>query len=638
MSAPLNKRPMQTKPSDAVAGPTAPVAVDRAGGARYVPTSPRVSAVQRVVSPCMYEERATDGKRAYWLWKCDRTKLPNVKKCALHRVQDEKMEVVPINCIQEYVKVLNGFQVDKQTESDPVTGASITSQTIYPEVDIYGATRLGRHAGPAIPYSEAPRVDLQSLADIPPREGIREAQFRRFTESDVGGGETKRGGAAPKQGGSAAVKPKRGGRERKALKGGSAPTAKGGAAEGGAVHLPSRSALRREKFKLTDQDLDEMELGAPAGFMRQPAEWTDPLNGLPILDGKSGNIEFYAYDDNYGSARNVGALQNGFDFSFRYLPYTYMTNSEYLEWLVTLQYDMRSKYPDFMLANATYDPALDSIATVETSILVALGRLETAKKYFNRQELFKGAEKFKNVMHKYLRRYAFAERTPAWYSPLSERYLAGSVTAPLYDGEKTAMEKIRGLNDIIGGRANRGNGLEDPNAENVGIKIPLKYRRLGGEDGAGPSDVAPEDNQIMAVIEDAFLTMLARLQYDHGYAVNVNNGILAPFVGTKVLNFENVSQPNENGLMNMQQRRFLTRELVRYFETFSLENVPEIFISLPGLRKEQAKALGLALPPAAINKYATEWRAESSTSFPTQLAPARTQIYLGSPRVTEYIS
>ncbi len=625
---------MQTKPSDAAAGPTAPVAVDRAGGTRYVPTSPRVSAVQRIVSPCMYKERATDGERAYWLWKCDRTKLPNVKKCELNRVQDEKMEVVPINCIQEYVKVLKGFDVDKQTESDPVTGASITSQTIYPEVDIYGATRLGRHAGPAIPYQEAPRVALDTLADIPPRQGKREAQFRRFgDESDVGGAETKSGGAAPKKGG--AVKKGR-------KKGGSSPAAKGGAVEGGAVHLPSRSALRREKFKLTDQDLDELELGAPPGFMRQPAEWADPLNGLPKLDGTNGNIAFYAYDDNYGSARNVGALQNGFDFSFRYLPYTYMTNSEYLEWLVTLQYDMRSKYPDFMLANATYDPALDSIATVETSILVALGRLETAKKYFNRQELFKGAEKFQNVMHKYLRRYAFAERTPAWYSPLSERYLAGSMNAPLYDGEDVAMEKIRGLNDLIGARANRGDGLEDPNAENVGIRIPLKYRRLGGEDGAGPSDVAPEDNQIMAVIEDAFLTMLARLQYDHGYAVNVNNVILAPFVGTKVLNVstngENISVPNQDGLMNMAQRRFLTRELVRYFETFSLENAPEIFIPLPGLRKEQAKALGLALPPSAINKYATEWRSESSTSFPSQLAPARTQIYLGSPRVTEYIS
>jgi len=531
----------------------------------YVPTVPLVSAVKNVSTPCAYERKVVNGKDAYWSWNCQRATnasglLDGVKKCTLHRVQDKRTELVPVNCLQEYVNVLKGFEVDRVITTDSETNESVVRQTVTPQVDVYGTMKREAAVGKGVAYKRLTRVDSKGL-EVPDPMDATDASFKKSDEllsRALGGSSKKKGGASGPE-------------------------------------LPNVAALRRKEFQLNDQDITEMQLALPSNMMEQPNSW----KSLPPLD-EDDKIAFYSYDDSYGVVRN-NARQNGFPFSFRYLPYTYMTEKSYLEWLVTLQYKMRSEFPDYMLS--TYDPVLDTIATVETSIMVALGRLESVGQFFDRKELFEGADEHKGVMHKYLLRYAMTPPTDTWYSPLSMRYTAVPTdVTKAYPDESEMLNNLKALYRSINTKANNGDGLK---LQGDGVRLGLNYRQI---ENLSESD-AWKDADVVAVVEDELLSMLARLQFVIGYAVNLKaSAILSATLTTPIV----------DALLKREQRRFLSKELIQYLETFSLEpeDTAEMFIRLSNLRKLEAEAQGVALPGGDVSSYVPNWNAADGAQYP----------------------
>lgn len=574
-------KPAKTKTKPTAKPTAAPTA--RKAGTQYVPTIPRVSEVRRSTTPCMYERKVQKGE-GYWAWRKERTDQAGVVKAQLVRVEKDQQTLVPIQCLQEYVNVLQGFDVQK-TEEDDGKGNKIVRQTITPEVQVYGTVTPQGPAGPPIPYRDLPKfTDSYPAPPMPPPQ--QDLPFAVVgtspaTGHDLGGG-AKAGGTA--------------GAAR-------AQARTGAAAQGGAMVLPRRSEVRNSQFYLTNQDIEDITTGVPADMMQKPAAWANinpPAN--------PGEIAFYTFDDSYGVA-STRRQQNGFPFSFKYLPFAYMTNQAYLEWLVSLDYKMRAEFPDEH--SHVYDPLLDTIATVETAILVTLGKLEAKGQYFNRRDLFEGKEPFREVMHRYLRVYAFTPPQNTWYSPLSGRYIQlPQPPAPFPADEMAALDGLKALHDGVIMAALTGkpdSGLPE------GFRVPLKYRGFGtagllNTPGGGPTAVMPStftasEARTVGVVEDELLSMLARLQYINGFAINTGGdtpvdiaGIVRNLLGTKV-------------------RRFLSREMVRYLEMFNLDE-RDVLHRLPGLRMREAAERGLVLPKSAMSQYGAGWQAATRAALP----------------------
>jgi hypothetical protein len=557
---------------------------------QYVPTIPRVSEVRRSTTPCMYERKVQKGE-GYWAWTCNRTDQPGVKKCDLVRVEDQKQTLVPIQCLQEYVNVLKGFEVQK-TSKEGADGKTTVTQTITPEVQVYGTVTPKGPTGRPIPYRDLPKYSEQYPAPAP--QFPNNSQYismngvsSQALDRDLGGG-GRAAGAAPT----------------------AAAASRSGAAasRGGAMSLPSRTNVRDKQFYLTNQDIEDITTGVPSDMIPKPATWA---NINPPEDPNQ--ISFYTYDDSYGSA-STSRLQNGFPFSSNYLPFAYMTNQAYLEWLVSLDYKMRAEFSDEH--THVYDPLLDTIATVETAILVTLGRLEAKRQYFNRPDLFEGKEPFKAVMHRYLRVFAFTPPQNEWYSPLSGRYIAlpekdKGVFPP---SEEAALNTLQLLNDLVVRTALAGSpasGISE------GFRIPLKYRTFFGNrvnQVANTTLLDPrwsqEDKRVVGIAEDEVLSTLARLQFIHGYAINLNGN-------------EDLKNTSD-ALLKPEHRRYLSRELVRYLDMFSLEDGQPALHRLPGLRMKAAAERGFVMPKSAMSEYGSDWSSAANAALPgASQAPRR---------------
>ena len=113
--------------------------VTYSGTQRYLPTMPQISSVQRSTQPCLFEHRIQKGP-GFWKWKCARTTQPGVKKCNLVRVEKDQSRLVPINCAQDVVNVLKGYDVNRTTTTLP-SGQKITQQFVTPEVAVIGNVR-----------------------------------------------------------------------------------------------------------------------------------------------------------------------------------------------------------------------------------------------------------------------------------------------------------------------------------------------------------------------------------------------------------------------------------------------------------------------------------------------------------------
>jgi len=226
---------------------------------------------------------------------------------------------------------------------------------------------------------------------------------------------------------------------------------------------------------------------------------------------------------------------SGFKFSFRHLPFAYETRHLYLEWLVSISYQLLREYPQYH--HHTYNPLVDTIAVIESYILVTLGRLEAADHLINRREIFRGAEEFVEYMHPVIKEYAFRPPSRIWDSPLSPRYLDDA------KGEEAiAIGNLRTL---------------------MGHASAVKMVAVG------EPRIQVKDAYLMAVVEDTFMALLARLQYLHNRAINTSR------VGHQIV--EEFRRSN--------QRRFLTKELYNYLDTFQLGHLTELFPIIIKIKK-----------------------------------------------------
>ena len=520
----------------------------------YVPTVPQVLQSQRVETPCLFAENVTEGKQGRWQWDCNRTRVPGVKKCDLKRIESQTKRIVPMKCVNEYVNVVKGYDVNKKVITDDVTNNSVVQQQVIPNVErLATQTRVERSNLPSVPYVDMQRTDAMGNP-LPMSSGrmIMENRSRPFTDLNGGNSNIKNAGSQNQ-----------------------VNINKDAGREAGDVTLPNARTVRHKEFQLTDQDLPS--LMAPSlsdDYMPIPKEWEtlDPLEN-------SDTISFYAVDD-YGSVR-IAARQFGFEFPPQYLPFSHTEGiyKEYLQWLVSLDFNMRVEFPAYH--KHVYDVVFDTIATCETYILATLGRLEAPGplgKYFDRRDLFEGASRFESIMNPVLKVYAFTPPVEIWTSPLPMRYLAVpdvDNVAGYRASEATALQQLRALNNTIGRAANDGS-LKDK--EGQGLVLGLKYRTL--------NEAMNNDYEIVGIVEDELLSMLARLQYVHGYVINSN----APV-------FKGVTDI----LLDLGVRKYLIQGVtVKYLSSFLFESsYPDPFYRVPGLRKRQmseaAKALSSSL-------------------------------------------
>jgi len=429
--------------------------------------------------------------------------------------------------------VVKGYDVQKTTTVNP-NGQTITRQLITPDVAVSGNVRKLGPAGPGIPIrmsqEQQDAVNAMRAAQGPYGQLLNEQGDKTIMFGGRGAGAKKIAGQAT-----------------------SAKVVGGEKNVGGQIRLPSRSEARKRSTRFGPEDIQNFELNSIPGMVRQPDSWAD----LPPAN--PGEISFYTYDDSYGTT-NTRHRNYGMSFSFRYLPYDYMTQQRYLEWLVSLSYKLRHEWPQFHSHN--YDPSKDTIATTESFILVTLGRLEAANKFFKRSEMFYGASEFRNVLHPILAEYSFKAPQKAWYSPLINRYTdgAGDVEARAIDDVEAFGRQLLTL-------------MRDQ------LKIEMTWM------------LNDADTQVMALVEDYVLSLLARLQYIHGYVVNTYASPIDAIVRSLL------------SIGSQGERRFLDKEFARYIELFQLDDEPEKQLHyLALLRLRQAKDNGLVLPkPLQIN-------------------------------------
>jgi hypothetical protein len=115
----------------------------------------------------------------------------------------------------------------------------------------------------------------------------------------------------------------------------------------------------------------------------------------------------------------------------------------------------------------------------------------------------------------------------------------------------------------------------------------------------------------MAIVEDVFLAYLARLQFLHGYALNtysdaiLASGTITFIVGAPLSIRAATQQLLASAPEAAAQRRYLSKELIRYLELFQLSDEDQPLHYLPELRKRQAQQMGLVLPSTRMAPLAT---------------------------------
>jgi hypothetical protein len=243
--------------------------------------------------------------------------------------------------------------------------------------------------------------------------------------------------------------------------------------------------------------------------------------------------------------------------------------------------------------------------------------LEADDKYFSRKELFSGAAEFRNVMHPILAVYAFRPPQREWFSPLSARYLDGAEGS-----ERDAIDNVERLTRAV---------------------VSLMASSLKLDETI---TVNAKDAQVMAIMEDTLLALLARLQFEQGYVLNTFYTGLIPILnffgpdGTIMATSDtSMSALIPNGLLTTGaagQRRFLLKETARYIELFQMDDeADKPFHYLAGLRLRQAQEQGLVLPKTILPTGALTTAPMTVGSLPIvttpQIMPDQYQTVMAAP-------
>jgi len=550
----------------------------------YIPKVPYISVDPKVeTKDCGYKTKFVQDKELPQFGVfCKRTSVPGVQQCETKSLPPGKQTVVGVTCKNTSTQVLDGVHVDKVIYRDDETNQEVVTQVVRPVTSTIHSSHTKVERDTNIPYQpltlkDANRNVIKTESKIPGNS------FTFLQKPSAGSSSSKK-----------VVQSK-----LNLKKGGSSESPVGGAVnQGGAVSisringqsvavLPGQDEVRRMNFKMNERDVEEALL--PEHTIPLPKKVKD------LQDAQKDPLTWYRAElDGYGVSKAL-SRRSGFDFSFRYLPHEYCYGAgledakAYLEWLVSVQYKLRAEFPDFMLS--TYDIVVDTIATLETSILVCFGRMELKNQYFDRMKILEGARRFEKLMNKYLAYYALKEKAFTWVSPLNPRYKdLDSTPEKNYPKEDETIRLLNELNDALSSAAN---GEDSPvsdikriekqiDGQTVYVSLDVAYRQSNQFPKNDSNKF--DDSKVMAVVEDNFLSFLARLQFRAGYAFNTNN-------------------PTVNILMDRDHSRFLSRvDTIRYFETFyALQDEDEqnsSFIRLTEIRKQQAKQNGFSLQSA----------------------------------------
>jgi hypothetical protein len=581
--------------ADLASGPaSAPASGPYNYGMRYITPSPilRSTATRNNV---MYEQRYEAGP-SYFTTICERTDKPGVNSCRVERVATQGHGVlVPRTYETREFEVLKGFDVNRRDISLP-DGRVIHQQEVRPDVSVFGSVR--RVGAPGRP------VPVRLTAEQEAAYNARASALPPYTASYPNEGLTMFGGRAggeprgvtPRQAGA--------GPSRKALAGGPpmpAATAAGAVAQVGGqyIRMPRRSQALRADVKFGPEDIQNFELASLPGVVKQPLEMQD-LDDLP----EDGKIRYYSLDKSYGTV-NTYNRDYGYRFADRYLPYALLRDNmlSYLEWLVSLSLRLRHQWPEFHTHN--FDPVQDTVATMESYVIVTFGRLGNAKPtpiFFDRFDFLKGAEEHRRVMSDALRVFAFKPKQVLWDSELSDRYKGGAA------------------------------GVEQAAIDNVELMARLAVQVLKDSENVTESiSISFDDAQIMAIMEDTLMSLLARMQYFYGFTLNTANDMPTTVSGlygasereflSPIVSIAGLTRSLLSSDANAGQRRFTSRgpgEFARYLEAFQQLDPSEGRLHYcPQLRLRLAQAMNIPLPRIDVSE------AVLRAPIPAQLALVR---------------
>jgi hypothetical protein len=535
-----------------------------------------VKQATKITQPGITERRLVR-ENGHWSVLCERTGVDGIKQCKLYRIDEQNAKLIKIPIETNEVEVLKGATVN--VENVPgLNGTSAVRQTVQPLVEKYATMRRLPAQDTGITFHRLPRAsDIDTATGEPRITSVAEFDNQQLgtnyvsTQTNGGSADVKQGGAMNKK-------------------------------KGGAVTVPDPRKLFYHQFKLTDLDVKDAQQRLPDGTVAMPNEWANL--GLDPLGANPGDVEYYAYDDDYGTTA-LHSKKTGFEFHFRYLPLSVEQEKSYLEWLIGVSMRMRIQHPQHF--QFLYDSNVDTIATLEANILNGLARLEAHKVLFSRPKLFGGAASHENQLHKLLRIYALKPPTPIWISPMSMKYtnLPGQVqpdgtitrvaSADVPEPESIVQNTLLDIRDELVDLAQNGGGFLDERG--TGVKFPTFE---------GPDTTFADGVLAVGVLEAQVMSMLASLQFRYGLVVNFS-----------AFGSDTDGGSYEATLMDNRRKKYLSADLKRYLDAFSNPADTRIFIRLPELRLRQAEAANIRLPPSTIPNVRKFSVNDSVTVVPT---------------------
>lgn len=276
----------------------------------------------------------------------------------------------------------------------------------------------------------------------------------------------------------------------------------------------------------------------------------------------------YTYDSfgSYGAfvpARQFG----GFRFSFRQLPYDYLSgfHQDYYDWLMSVVSGLKSLIPE--VYDHSVDILADTIGSIEAFILAAMARIsvedvQTIQK-LSTSNVWQGASQFAPIMQPDLHAYLF--RLPwMWLAQPKQKYLSVSDS-----DDRAAVGSLQTMRLTIGSKAQT-----DLNAIIPAVQATDK------------------DSMVPAVQEAALLAILAQMQHKYQKAVNVLNSSVAMDVDA----------------ISKWRKRFqmVGPELLNYLQTARYSST-DLFVALNAPKAPQQPLPGASLSSFSALPAAVGW-------------------------------
>ena len=443
--------------------------------------------------------------------------LPGYKKCRLMRVEDTQKVLLPSpGAAENSLEVVDFVRTSYNKDGQPISVQP--AYRIVRDASSRATTRNARDVTGAVPYGEW--ADQRASA----KSGGACGFVTHLTTGAVGHRCSRHagaGGVCDLHASHASGDPRVGGAEGVLLSGG---------IHVGLERLRAGGAVAR----FTLPTLGQIRPGLPHWPVLTQAQARmlhEGLNGASPSDdpdlsnliaqiqtGQEPDFVFLVNDDDYGRSLRPATRSVPWGFSPRHHPIRMLRgiDKSYAEWLIGLGYTLRFEFPEFH--DMLFDPAADTIGTLESNILASLGRVETEGTWFDRPVLFADWQPFATVMHKFLHEYARRpQSTDPWMSPLSERFIALDSSELKRQNPQAEAQALLKLGSLIATLTDEvQTNVDPPRGPAGGFVVPRTSKLNKDTNGAGTT-------VILGVLEDELMAILARLQYQYSGTVNLDS-------------------------------------------------------------------------------------------------------------------